>query len=61
MRWEVYSRDKEIEKLWKGYYISRSDIFRVQTRRVSQTIVFRYRKSGGDCIRNIVKNSVVPT
>jgi hypothetical protein len=42
--------------------VSRGDIFRVQTRRVSQTIVCRYREIRGRlCVRNIVKNSVVPT
>jgi hypothetical protein len=41
---------------------ARSDLFIVQTRRVSQTIVFRNREIGGiDCVRNIVKNSMVPT
>jgi hypothetical protein len=38
-----------------------NDILRVQTRRVPQTIVFRYREIGGDCEQNIIKNSVVPT
>jgi hypothetical protein len=38
----------------------RGDIFRVQTCRVSQTMVFRYRISGVECVRSIVKHSVVP-
>jgi hypothetical protein len=43
------------------WWVTRSDIFRVQTRRVPQNIVFHYREIGGDCVQNIVKNSVVPT
>jgi hypothetical protein len=46
----------ELSELW-------GDIFRVQTRRVSQTVVFRnslpVEKSGVDCVRIIVINSVV--
>jgi hypothetical protein len=40
-----------------------SDIFRVQTRCVSQTKVFRYREIGGKLCTtvNVVKNSVAPT
>jgi hypothetical protein len=40
--------------------LSRSDIFRVQTRRVSQTIVFRYREIGGR-LSKYVNIQVVPS
>jgi hypothetical protein len=39
---------------------SRGDIFRVQTRRVLQTIVFRYREIGGRLGTKYLKKSLVP-
>jgi hypothetical protein len=51
------SMSKDLDPAIKAKYVSmyRGDIFRVQTRRVSQTIVFRTEKSGVDCVRNVVK------
>jgi hypothetical protein len=44
-----------------GLLQTKSDILRIQTRRVSQTIVFRYSEIGGRLYKKHRKNSVVPT
>jgi hypothetical protein len=51
-----------IAGLWIRIRIESTLLYRVHTRRVSQIIVFRYREiMGVDCVRNNVKDSVVPT
>jgi hypothetical protein len=43
----VFFLNFSLEEYFPKIIDSRGDIFRVQTRRVSQTIVFRYREIGG--------------